>query len=265
MRFVASISMLTSLLFVGCADPDPSPVTAVTDDAGTDAPVHATPIAPESAKVIAPTAMIDGKSYAEQVAAWWQWALAIPKDKNPVAGKACNEGQKGNVFFLAGTDDGKPASRSCEVPEGKILFFPLVNAVCYPCHEEEGCGTTKTAAELTECAKLPAPKSLKATVDGVPIEGLDKYEVTSAQFSWKAPKTDALFGCSGEIEENTCGIPKGDRFGVSDGYWIALEPLPKGTHHITFKAVLPGTPGSSGKPGPESFFVQDVSYEITVK
>jgi len=280
MRLVHSFSILTGLILaatatatlaVGCTESDPDPVTATPDtgtvptDSGIDAPVDTpvdTPVA--TAKVIAPTAMIDGKTYAQQSALWWQWALGIPKAKNPIEGKACAEGQAGNVFYLAGTADGKPATRACEVPEGKTLFFPLVNGVCYPCHEEEGCSTSKTEAELKECAKLPTLKALEASVDGVALTNLDKHLVTSAQFSWKAPTTDALWSCMGPIETNTCGVPVGDRFGVSEGYWVGLEPLAKGTHKIKFKAIIPGAPGEDGGP-PGDDFVQDVTYDITIK
>lgn len=111
---------------------------------------------------------------------------------------------------------------------------------------------------------MPTLKTLEASIDGVAVPGLDKYLVTSAQFSFKGPATDPLFSCTGPIETNTCGIPVGDRFGVSEGYWLALEPLAKGKHTIKFKAVMPGAPGEDGG-APGEDFVQDVSYEITVK
>lgn len=241
MRLISFLTVASALATaIGCSS-DPDPVST------------------SGAKVIAPTATVDGKSYAQQSALWWQWALSIPKADNPIEGKACNKSQSGNVFFLAGTADGKAATRSCTIPSGKTLFFPLVNGICYPCHEEEGCGTSKTKAELTECAKMPALKALEASVDGVALTGLDQHKFTSDQFSWKAPTSgDPAFACMGPIEANTCGIPLGDRFGVSEGYWVALEPLSKGKHTLKFKAVIPG---SGGDPD----FVQDVTYDLTIE
>jgi hypothetical protein len=232
---------LATLALVGCSSNDPAP---------TDGGV--------SPKVIAPGALIDGKTYAQQSAAWWQWAIPLPKATSPIAGGDCTQGQSGNVWFLAGTSDGKPASRTCNVPAGKTLFFPLINGVCYPCHEEEGCSTSKTKAELEACVKYDAT-NLSLEIDGVAQTNLAAHRATSDQFSFKG-SASGMFACSGPIGDNTCGIPKGDRFGVSDGYWIAIEPLAAGTHTIKFKATYPGD-GTATTPD----FVQDVQYTLTVK
>lgn len=44
------------------------------------------------------------------------------KNENP----KCSAGQKGPVWFLAGTTRG-PATRSCTVPAGKYIMFPIFN------------------------------------------------------------------------------------------------------------------------------------------
>ena len=47
-----------------------------------------------------------GNTYGEWAAEWWQWALETPASVNPVldmTGEFCAEGQKGHVWFLAGT------------------------------------------------------------------------------------------------------------------------------------------------------------------
>src|SRR4030081_3634226 len=70
-------------------------------------------------------------TYGQWSARWSQWALAIPKGTNPLldtTGAKCAVGQGGPVWFLAGTFGSGSVSRSCTVPAGKALFFPVVNA-----------------------------------------------------------------------------------------------------------------------------------------
>ena len=61
-------------------------------------------------------------------AEWWQWVLGIPQATNPqldTTGEFCDVNQPASPFwFLAGTFGGD-AARSCTIPAGKLLFFPL--------------------------------------------------------------------------------------------------------------------------------------------
>jgi len=73
-------------------------------------------------------------------AAWWQYAFSIPVHNpsnfsqflNPLFDETrtdCAVGQANNpVFFLVGVFNisGK-ATRTCTVPAGKMLFFPILN------------------------------------------------------------------------------------------------------------------------------------------
>ena len=72
-----------------------------------------------------------GQSYGAWAAAWWRWAIAIEAPRNPIAdetGEFCALGQKGKVWFLAGTW-GNEVHRECTIPKGTALFFPLANNV----------------------------------------------------------------------------------------------------------------------------------------
>ena len=69
-------------------------------------------------------------SYGEWTARWWQWAMSIPIDKNPLVdttGEFCAEGQHGPVWFLAGTS-GKThlAERKCIIPSKESILFPII-------------------------------------------------------------------------------------------------------------------------------------------
>ena len=72
------------------------------------------------------------ESFRDLSAQWWQWALSIPAAINPVSdttGANCMVGQRGPVWFLAGSITGVPTVRTCTVPEGVPLFFPVINTV----------------------------------------------------------------------------------------------------------------------------------------
>jgi hypothetical protein len=181
-----------------------------------------------------------GSSHGEWIARWWQWALSIPKDHNPVSdstGKNCAVNQNGPVWFLAGTSGGS-AERSCTIPAGKAMFFPITTDMAsfakYP--------NLKTESELISNVKsdIDQVKSLELTVDGTKIEGLDKYRVQSPVF-------DVTIA-----ENNLFEIKAGPTKAASDGYWIFLEALPKGGHTIHFHGL-------------EHDFETEVNYRLTVE
>jgi hypothetical protein len=77
-------------------------------------------------------ALADEQSFKELSAEWQQWVLSIPTPVNPLldtTGAHCMVGQRGAVWFLTGTSFGGSVTRVCDVPEGKPLFFPVVNSV----------------------------------------------------------------------------------------------------------------------------------------
>src|SRR5262245_9772768 len=74
----------------------------------------------------------EGQTYGRWAAEWWQWALGIPADVNPLTdttGEHCAQRQVDQVWFLAGSVSTDPVVRTCKIPEGKSLFFPLINTL----------------------------------------------------------------------------------------------------------------------------------------
>lgn len=164
--------------------------------------------------------VICGKTYGEWSAEWWKWAFSIPSSSNPLmddgSGEFCAEGQSGDVWFLAGSWVGT-TKIECEVPAGKAIFFPIVNAEC---SRIEGNGETEE--ELRACANaiMDNVTVTNVTVDGRQLKNLDDYRVESDLFLFKLPNDNVLGLCSGSSPS------------VADGYWIMLEPLSKGKHVI---------------------------------
>jgi hypothetical protein len=96
--------------------------------------------------------MILGRTQVELAEAWWQWAYTFPRTSGPVAdltGAECGAGQKGFIWFLAGTCESRLIHRTCKLPFGKYLFFPVINYVVVD-HENQG------AAEALGCAHSKA-------------------------------------------------------------------------------------------------------------
>src|ERR1051326_1067349 len=171
-----------------------------------------------------------GKTYDEWSAAWWQWALSIPADINPLldsTGANAGVGQSGDVWFLAGTFGGGPVSRAITVPAGKGLFFPIVNFVWVTSCPEEP--QTASAIRPIVAPAADAAVDLACTVDGVPVANLSSYRTESPLFNVTLPDNN-LFGAPG----CTC------TFGPSldQGFYLMLAPLPPGHHTIHFHGAL---------------------------
>jgi hypothetical protein len=198
--------------------------------------------------VVPPDSNEFGNSYGEWSARWWQWLLSISNDMNPNFDNDpvshCAVAQTGQVWFLAGAFPGGPSAvtRSCTIPAGKDVLLPLRNAIF-----GEGVGDC-TAAENncdpTALRKLAAENvddpTNEVTIDHVKVKNLDQYRVTSPVFSVFFPQ-NAVFG----LDPGTHAPV------VSDGFWLLLKPLSRGSHTIQVKS---GTPP----------FVFSLTYLLTV-
>jgi hypothetical protein len=200
--------------------------------------------------VLPPTAHPYGQSYSEWAADWWQWALEQPADTNPLldeTGAQCANEQQGKVWFLAGTLASDPVTRSCTVPTGTALLFPVVNA--FSC-VDTGDPVPPDAVLREQVAYVRSATGLTATIDGAAVPNVPAYFEESAVFSITLP---------GPLpDDNVLGAPPGVYEPCVDaGYYIVVRPLPPGEHtiHFTGTVVVPG-------PEPSEFNV-DVTYNIT--
>jgi hypothetical protein len=241
--------MLTAIaVLIALAMLAPSPATAGTNEE--------LGILPVDEKVF-------GKSYGEWGAEWWQWAIGIPAETNPIldaTGEFGDIDQRGPVWFLAGTFGGT-AERSLTVPKDKWLFFPLFNTVWWAPEDLEFAAfvaevffgldpddlTDEELIRLVAAFSLDGLKSLRCTIDGVRVEDPEQYRASSPRFM--ITNTDLL---------DDFGIPISiPNLSISDGYWIMLAPLSPGEHTISFS-----TRANSPVFGR---FKLDVTYHLTVK
>jgi hypothetical protein len=187
--------------------------------------------------LVAPTSRYAGMTYGQWGAAWWRWALEIPASVSPITdptGARCATGQAGPVWFLAGTNGSGTADRTCAVPAGKALFFPIVNAFA-----AEPTGTETYDQLLSEMRSFIDldDATTAAAVDGNPLNVGPAYRAVSPPppFSFVLPQ-DNLFG------DPTLAGPYD---AVSDGYWVMVAPLSRGRHTISFHGTAPLLPSGT--------------------
>lgn len=184
-----------------------------------------------------------GQNYGEWSAAWWQWAFSIPAAENPLEAQGaidCAVHQSGAVWFLAGATAGVTAERSCSVPEGKNLFFPVLNLVFVNLP-----GETFTVEEKRDQLDrilndtdpgpfadfgLPGTRTcgLFATIDGLSV----------TRFVSQARTQSPAFPF--DTGDGPAGFPPGvfDPEAISDGFWIMLPSLTPGEHTVRFGGRL---------------------------
>ncbi len=186
---------------------------------------------------VPPDSTWDGKTYAEWSAGWYQWALGLKANGiHPGTDDykvRCNLGQDGDVWFLAGVPfdpslNEVTVERECKetVPEGKALFFPIVNIVC---SEWTGDGPDE-AAYVPTCTYVVDNfvYPLSATIDGVPVDDLESYRTVSE-----------LFNVGPFPYPNLLGVPKGTEGpAATSGYYLLLPPLSEGVHDIEFSGRI---------------------------
>jgi len=212
--------------------------------------------------VMSPNGKPLGRSYAQWSAAWWQWVFSLPVTASPQFDTAdCSAGQRGQVWFLAGTFFGGTIARNCTVPANTALFFPVANAWA----DNTGCAgsgcppTSNSASQLAAIAKSIQDQAsgLTCSIDGKPVSGLANqapYRVTTT-FSYTLPNDPN--NVINYFVLNFCGavLPGCYASGGSvspaatDGVWLMVAPLDAGKHTIHFSAASPGL---------------DITYHLTV-
>ena len=148
-----------------------------------------------------PAAFAQTKAYEQLSGEWWQWALSIPVTDNPLAdltGEKCMVGQRGDVWFLAGTFGAASATRACSIPQDTTLFFPVINFVGFDTPNACGQGPAPFPSSFYRGLAadfINGATNLSASVDGKSIKQL--HRVRSQVFAVALPE-DNLFASACE-------------------------------------------------------------------
>jgi hypothetical protein len=198
----------------------------------------------------------ESESFEKLSAEWQQWALSIPTSANPqldTSGGKCVVGQRGSIWFLAGVFIGAPGTvtRVCSVPEGKALYFPVINSVQINVPDVCGQKDPLSVGQLRSmaAATIDGATNLSVTVDSTPK---NLRRVKSEVFEVALPEENVF--------DSLCGGPGSVPAGVyspavDDGFYVRLEPLDVGDHMLHFHAENP----SAVPP-----FTLDVTCKLTV-
>jgi hypothetical protein len=199
----------------------------------------------------APMARAD--DFKQLSAEWWQWTLAFPVAESPqldATGERCAVGQRGSVWFLVGNFGGT-TTRSCSVPEGKTVFFPVVNSVNVD--SPNVCGQGPDRTPLPDLRALPATSvdgaiGLVVEVDGKPIKTARRVQSRVCEVALPI----------GNVFDATCaafgGVPAGIYSpAVDDGIYVELQPLAIGNQVVHIHAE-----------NPKEGFLLDVTYNLEV-
>jgi hypothetical protein len=209
------------------------------------------PGAAAEAPAIAPvTTAPGGLTYGEWEARWWQWALQAPAPVNPLTdttGEHCRVSQSGPVWFLAGSSTAEPVVRTCHIPAGKSLFFPIINSFSGALLSDPP-KLRKVSYLRSTIACVAQVKRLALTVDGAAARQLHLHLVASTVFDVHLPRNN-IFGLTPKQAPKLLVSPT-----VGLGYYVFMPPLSPGRHEIHFRAAIPCFGG----------FSQDISYSLTV-
>ncbi len=168
-----------------------------------------------------------GVSYPDWTALWWQWALSIPGNEsliNDRTGQYCTIGQDNpHVFFLAGSGGGA-AERTCNLPAGKGILIPVLNAE----YSYAEFPDLKTETDLRGAvnADMDGARNMRLFVDGAEVKDLGRFRVDSPLFNFSTPQ-GGLFGLN-NVESQ----------GISDGYYVMLKELSPGLHEIRWSGIV---------------------------
>lgn len=187
--------------------------------------------------LLPPDAAIGGRSQSSWVQRWWQWAWSFDLEISPLtdeSGFHCGSRQSGDVWFLAGSFESERVIRSCVVPRGKHLFFPLLTTVVFPQSMQE---LTCAQAIAHAASQTADPAGLVLAVDGRRYDGLVAHR-------------QATIGCFDLGAQ--ARPPEKLSPAAANGYFVMLKPLAPGRHVVEFGGVLPE-------------MIQAVTYTITVE
>jgi hypothetical protein len=182
----------------------------------------AAPCAAEPPYLVPAGEAVGGMSQADWSREWWLWAASFDARESPVAdrtGARCASRQRGEVWFLAGTYGTTRTVRTCTVPRGAYLFFPLINFVVYPREGDADCASfVQQAARITDGATY-----LIVDLDGQRVERPESHRQATQCFDM------------GE----RASPPQRVYPAAANGYYVMIKPLPIGLHELNFGGKLP--------------------------
>jgi hypothetical protein len=203
------------------------------------------------ARTFSPRSAVFGMTYGDWAAAFWQWEASLPLSKNPaVTGTNCLIGQENGPVFFAPASFGGSMTVSCTIPARKAIFITVLTDECSTVEPAPFHGSNPQ--ELRNCNGAGTdpldPNTLTLTVDNKPVvRDLRPFRVQTPSFKFIMPSSDNFLHLPG-VASATSEL---------DGYFVMLQPLPKGQHVIHS--------GGSFTSGPPAGFTAFITLNLTVE
>jgi hypothetical protein len=188
-------------------DPTSGPSAAAPAPSATPGPSETPTPTPAATPSVADQQVVQG---------WFRWLLATSTLVSPLRRDGgCPGDMMGNVLYLPESPGGW-VSGSCTIPAGVPIL--LVPADVFAIEGIDGDSAAQLGAAASESwGRLV---SVDASVDGKPVEDLDRYYVITDPFSLSMPGANVL------------GLGTGALTSVGAGYFVMLPALPPGEHLI---------------------------------
>jgi hypothetical protein len=202
----------------------------------------------DGVRILDTNSVVYGKTFSEWDAEWQQWAYSIEVAKHPLFDNAdCTAGQSGKVWFLGGKfcSNKDPqcgqykVQRSCTVPRGTYLYFPVDNGEDSALEESVAEHPGDPTYQLIQTMRqgwdpwVAGPATEYLVIDGNVVPHLERFNVQSVVFGFTIPEDNYL--------KVLYDLPNDFHAGyyapaVDFGRYIMLAPLPPGKHTIQMGA-----------------------------
>ncbi|CAN5906040.1 hypothetical protein BH20PSE1_BH20PSE1_14210 [soil metagenome] len=225
-------------------------------------------------EVVEPGRTLFKESYNELTGKWSNWLSRVPIATNPALdndGRFCDRNQRDKVWFLAGTFGGAlgenpVADRTCKVPAGKGIFFPMFSVVSFapdflntpPCQDLTE-DVAQIRCDVNDDVAIVPNVALAVLLDGKPVADLFAYRVQSKPGGF-------TFHIAPGSPLTAFDVAPGKREpAVADGYWILLEPPSPGHHTVSFSADFARDVDADGIPDlPDGIPDLGANYELLI-
>lgn len=172
-------------------------------------------------------------SYGYLMTKYWDWWINVPSkpdspnNESPFPISTCDVKDTGEVVFLVDAlKVPKSMSYSCNLSEGKPLFFPLISSEYDQMVENYENATDQRLIDAAKEDNLRGTYELKIDGTIIPQEQLKKLQMTSPFWNISIVEPNNMYGA-----------PIGHPRAVVDGIFAYVKPLSLGSHEIQYKVA----------------------------
>jgi hypothetical protein len=209
-------------------------------------------------KIFLPGSSPYGIPFNQWIGKWWQWYVSVPKTESPnhpdypdhISKENCaiRQNLSSPVLFLFTplVDEPSP-ERTCDVPKDKAILIPIISGEADNGDPEQ---TDKSERGMIQTAKAGndyGAISIKLDNTKLNFNEDPKFRAMSGFFNITLPEHNLW------EEKEVPGTYKG----ITEGYFLFLNPLPAGNHTLYYEAAT--------NPPNANVYAQTVTYHLNVK